>query len=112
MDEREMEQQRRGKIASPSPGGEPCAREHRQNKKPGQAGRALLTQLNTSRTKLLARRGLRDISLERLIGLLGEIGIELADLGRLRDETLVGRLGVVGLDLNRLLDRLHAEELF
>ena len=59
----------------------------------------------------LAGVGLGDVGLERLVGLLGEIGIELADLGRLGDEAFVGGLGVVGLDLDRLVERLGAEQL-
>src|SRR5262249_49133571 len=43
---------------------------------------------------LLRRRNLRHVGLERLVGLLGEVGIDLTDLGRLGDEALVGRLGV------------------
>ena len=70
-----------------------------------------------SEQTLLYRRSLTSparpygVSLERLVGLLGEIGIELADLGRLGDEALVGGLRVVGLDLDRLVERLGAEQL-
>src|SRR4051812_9953642 len=58
----------------------------------------------------LLRRSL-GVSLERLVGLLGEIGIELADLGRLGDEALIGGLGVVDLDLEGLVERLNAHHL-
>src|SRR5215207_4674979 len=50
-----------------------------------------------------------DETLVRLEGLLREARIELAELGRLRDEALVGRLDEVGLDL--LVERLGADEL-
>src|SRR5215204_4927670 len=52
-----------------------------------------------------------DETLVRLEGLLREARIELAELGRLRDEALVGRLDEVGLDLDRLVERLGADEL-
>src|SRR5215218_3145671 len=52
-----------------------------------------------------------DETLVRLEGLLREARIELAELGRLRDEALVGRLDEVGLDLDRLVERLRADEL-
>src|SRR5450759_2272425 len=55
---------------------------------------------------------LRHQGLERLVGLLGEIGIEFADLGGLGYEALIGGLGVFGLHLDRLLERLDAEQLF
>src|SRR6266508_2518224 len=55
--------------------------------------------------------GAAEIALEGLVGLLREIGIELADTGRARDEALIGGLGVVALDLDRLLERLDAEQL-
>src|SRR3954465_14577520 len=71
----------------------------RCKKKPGRMGRALHSQNNTAYTQSLLRRsGLRDISLERLVGLLGEIGVELAHLGGLRDKAFIRRLRIVGLD--------------
>src|SRR5215468_10518142 len=42
------------------------------------------------RCRLLARRDLRQVALERLVGLLGDIGVEFADLGRLGDKAFVG----------------------
>ena len=62
-------------------------------------------------TGLLGRSSLADVGFERLVGLLGEIGIKLAELGRLGDEAFIGGLGVVGLDLDRLVERLGADEL-
>src|SRR5690348_11885243 len=84
-----------------------------QRKKPGQIGRALLTQHYATRLgwRSLGRLGLSGIGLERLVGLLGEIGIEFADLRRLGDEALVGGLGIIGLDLDRLVQRPGAEKL-
>src|SRR6476659_3527815 len=83
-----------------------------QRKSPAEwAGLCVLKTTLLYTQSLLRRSGLRDIGLERLVGFLGEIGIELADLGRLRDKALVGRLRIVGLDFNRLLERLHAQQL-
>ena len=48
---------------------------------------------------LLRGRDLGDHALERLVGLLGEIGVEFTHLGRFRDEALISRLDVVALDL-------------
>src|SRR5665213_99567 len=79
------------------------------------ANRAGLCVLRTTllyMQTLLRRRGLHRESLERLVGLLGEIGIELAHLGRLGDEALIGRLRVVGLDLDCLVERFGAQQLF
>ena len=50
------------------------------------------------------------MGLERLVSLLGEVGIQLAEPARLRNEALVGGLGVVGLDLDRLVERLRPDE--
>jgi hypothetical protein len=55
--------------------------------------------------------GLGDGHFKRLEGFLGEIGVEFADLGRLGDEAFIGGLGVGGLDLDRLVERLGAEQL-
>src|SRR5436190_24277942 len=89
-----------------------CAAAPLQRKKPGRMGRALRTQNNaTLHANLLRRSGLRDVGLERLVGFLGEISVELAHLGGLRDKALVGRLRIVSLDLNRLLERLHTQQL-
>src|SRR5262249_52646597 len=46
---------------------------------------------------LLHRSDFPELALERLISLPGEVGIKLAQLGRLRHEGLVRALGVVGL---------------
>ena len=61
--------------------------------------------------RLLRRRELGQIALVRLVGFLGEVGIEFADLGRLGHEALIGALEIVLLDFDRLLDRLRAEQL-
>src|SRR2546423_15520114 len=72
-----------------------------QRKSPAEwAGLCVLRTTLLYMQSLLRRGGLRDIGLERLVGLLGEIGVELAHLGRLRDKALVGRLRLVGPDLN------------
>src|SRR5215203_3064783 len=84
----------------------------KQQARPTGPGFGLLKTTLLYTQTLLCRRGLRHVSLERLVSLFGEIGIKLADLGRLRDEAFVGRLGVVGLDLDGLVDRLGAEKLF
>src|SRR5687768_13683648 len=57
------------------------------------------------------RDGLGDDALERLVGVLGDRGIELAELGDLGDIALEGGLDVVRLDLDRLVERLDAGEL-
>src|SRR5262249_8242568 len=51
---------------------------------------------------LFRRRDFPELALERLIGLPGEVGIKLAQLGRLRHEGLIRALGIVGLHLDRL----------
>ena len=56
-------------------------------------------------------RHLGDEGLERLVGVLGEVLVELADLGGLGDEGLVGGLGVVGLHFDRLVERADAGKL-
>src|SRR4249919_3928236 len=66
------------------------------------------TQLNS--TQLNSFR-LCEQRLERLVGFLGEIGIELTDLRSLGHKPLIGGLGVLGLNLDRLVERLHAEKL-
>jgi hypothetical protein len=50
-------------------------------------------------------------SLDRLIGILGQADIHFTELGHLGDVGVVGLLGVLGLDLDRLLDRLGADQL-
>src|SRR5215470_5127941 len=59
---------------------------------------------------LLGRRNLGQVALERLVRLLGDVGIELADLGRLGDKAFVRGLHVVGLHLDRLFQRLGAHQ--
>ena len=53
---------------------------------------------------LLHRRDFSELALERLISLPGEVGIKLAQLGRLRHEGLIGALGIVGLHFDRLFE--------
>ena len=43
-------------------------------------------------------------------GLLGEAAIELADLGRLGNETVIGRLRVIRLNLDRVSERRCGEQ--
>lgn len=62
-------------------------------------------------TRLLGR-SLGVNGLDRLESLLGELRIELADLGRFRDKGLIGGLGELGLNLDGGLDILGAEQLF
>src|SRR4051794_7739444 len=50
-------------------------------------------------------------TLERLIALLGEVGVQFTELGRLGYETLVAGFDILALHLNRLLQRLGAEQL-
>ena len=47
---------------------------------------------------------LRHQGFKRPVGLLGQIGIELANLGGLGHKTFVGGLGVFGLHLDRLVE--------
>src|SRR5262249_20101662 len=75
--------------------------------KPGSCGRALHRRRGDA---LLHRGDFPELALERLVGLPGEVGIKLAELGRLRHEALIGALGVVGLHLDRLFERLRANE--
>src|SRR5215475_11827041 len=82
-------------------------RKLRSKTKPGLCGRALHRRRNDA---LLYRGDLPELALERLVGLPGEVGIKLAELGRLRHKALVGALGVVGLHLDRLFERLRANE--
>src|SRR5262249_17873974 len=60
----------------------------------------------------LLRTGLGEITLERLVGFLGEVGVKLAELAAARHETLVGGLEEIRLNLDRLLQALRAEQLF
>ena len=57
------------------------------------------------------RRELRDDAFQRLVGLLGEIGVEPRDLLRLRNERLISGLREFGLHFERLVQRLHARQL-
>src|SRR4051794_23470227 len=61
--------------------------------------------------ELLCGRDLGEQAFVGLVGLLGEVGVEFTELGRLGDEALIARLDVVALHLDRLLQRLGAEEL-
>jgi hypothetical protein len=54
----------------------------------------------------------RGLFLRRREGLLGQIGIKVADPGGFRDEILVGGFGEVRLELDRFVDVLHADQLF
>ena len=82
-------------------------------KKPGRNGRAFLLSKYQIANELVRGRGkLRDQALVGLEGLLGEIGVEAGDLLRFRDEGLVGRAREFGLRFDRLVQRLHAGELF
>src|SRR4030081_2729349 len=58
------------------------------------------------------RRELRDQALIGLVGLLGEIGVKARDLLGLGNKGLVGRAREFSLRFNRLVQRLHAGELF
>src|SRR5713101_9208700 len=57
------------------------------------------------------RGELRDEAFERLVSLLGEIGIKPRDLLRLGHECLIGGLREFGMHFNRLVQRLHAGQL-
>src|SRR6476659_1774240 len=89
------------------------AREKRRAPRAKQKARPTGPGLLVSREpgELLRRRDFRDEAFERLVGLLREVGVELAELGRLRDEAFVGALHVFALHLDRLLQRLGAEQL-
>src|SRR5262249_35089557 len=78
-------------------------------KRPGLAGTGAWRRDESLR---LLRRRLGEITFERLVGFLGEVGVELAELAAARDEAFVGALEEGGLDLDRLLQRLGAEQLF
>src|SRR5262245_17067338 len=82
-------------------------RKLRSKTKPGLCGRALHRRRNDA---LLHRGDLPELALERLVGLPGEVGIKLAELGRFRHKALIGALGIVGLHLDRLFERLRANE--
>src|SRR5262249_50902095 len=69
-------------------------RKLRSKTKPGLCGRALHRRRNDA---LLHRGDLPELALERLVGLPGEVGIKLAELGRFRHKALIGALGVVRL---------------
>ena len=71
-----------------------------QQQKARRQGRALNFRLAA---QLLRWRELRYITFEWLVGLLDEVGIQRADLGRLGDKTLIGVLEVNLLELHRLL---------
>src|SRR5438128_2124709 len=74
-------------------------------------GRAFSVWEARSDAGLFHRRDLAELALERLVRFLGESGVELAELGRLGDETLIRAFDVVALHLDRLLERLRADEL-
>src|SRR5262245_45695706 len=61
--------------------------------------------------RALLRRRLGHGGLERLVGLLRHARIDLAELGRLRNEVLVSRLHVLALHLDRLVERLGTKQL-
>src|SRR5690242_12296926 len=54
--------------------------------------------------------GFAEEVLERLVGLLRQIRVKLADPRRARDEPLIGRLRIVGLDFDRPVEALGAQE--
>src|SRR5262245_62528737 len=74
------------------------ASKFRAKTKPGSCGRALHRRRSDA---LLHRGDFPELALERLVGLPGEVGIKLAELGRLRHKALIRALGVVGLHLDR-----------
>jgi hypothetical protein len=57
------------------------------------------------------RGELRDEAFERLVSLLGEIGVKPSDLLRLGHEGLISGLREFGLHFNRLVQGLHAGQL-
>src|SRR3954471_8608921 len=59
----------------------------------------------------LRRDNLAELALERLVDFPREVRIELTKLGSFRDKALVRALDVVALHLNRLFERLRADEL-
>src|SRR5215467_5750577 len=79
----------------------------RAKTKPGSCGRALHRRRSDA---LLHRGDFPELALERLVGLPGEVGIKLAELGRFRHKALIRALGVIGLHLDRLFERLRADE--
>src|SRR6202790_5902052 len=82
-----------------------------KNKGPA-INRASVSCAETLRERLLESLFyFRDRGFDRLVGLLGEIGIEFADLGRLGDEAFVGGLGEVALHFDRLVEGLGTEQL-
>ena len=56
--------------------------------------------------------GIRAQGAERRNGVLSELGVELTGLRGLGDQAVVGVLDISGLDLERLVERLGADELF
>src|SRR6185369_16730172 len=71
-----------------------------QSKRPGYSPRLVSCLV---RAELLRGCDLGEQALVRLVGFLGEVGIELTELGRLGDETLIARFHVLALHLDRLL---------
>jgi hypothetical protein len=61
---------------------------------------------------LLYERHLRGKVLVRLEGLLAQVGVELAQLGRMAHITLIRGLGVFGLYLERFVRRFGAQQFF
>src|ERR1700688_2799051 len=83
----------------------------RKNKGPA-IDRASVSYAKTLRERMFeSLLYFRDRGFDRLIGLLGEVGIELADLGRLGDEAFVSGLEVVALHFDGLVEGLGAEQL-
>jgi hypothetical protein len=64
-----------------------------------------------SRRRSDHRLGRRAQGAEGREGVLGQLGVELTGLRGLGDQALVGVLDVRGLDLERLVERLGADEL-
>src|SRR6266567_821618 len=60
--------------------------------------------------ELLRRGHLAELRLERLVSLSGEVGVKLAELGRLRHEALIRASRIVALHLDRLFERLRADQ--
>ena len=60
----------------------------------------------------MRRAELGNQALERLEGLLGTVAVEAGDLLRFGDEGFIGRAGELGLGFQRLVERLHAGQLF
>src|SRR5471032_428395 len=82
-----------------------------KNKGPA-INRASVSYAETLRERLLeSLLYFRDRGFDRLVGLLGEIGIEFADLGCLGNEAFIRGLEVFALHFDRRIERLRAEQL-